>query len=75
MLCHRKGLSLVFFVKLGFIGEDVTETPATGARGVSIPPEPPEKAPAIWRDSNVIENTHSSRRAIWREPFRGVWGV
>ena len=60
--------------KLGFISEDVTETLVTGARGVSIPPEPPEKAPAIWRDLKFSKSRHLSRRAIWREPFWGVWG-
>jgi hypothetical protein len=67
-------LGIYYNYKLGFIGEEVTETLVTGARGVSIPPEPPEKAPAISREPKLSKFRHFSRRAIWREPLWGVWG-
>ena len=55
----------VLFDQLGFIGEEVTETSGTRAWGESIPPTPPRKAPAIWRD--VISGGFSRilGRAIW----------
>ena len=61
--------------KLGFIGEDVTESSETRAWGESIPPTPPRKAPAISRDMMNIGILMILARAIWREPFRGVRGV
>ena len=56
-------------------GEKVTESSRTGAWGESIPPTPPKKAPAIWRDVMNVGIRSFTCRAIWREPFWGALGV